>query len=241
METNIELSIEQEVKAIRQRYERRKNLPEKSLYSPLRASQYMYQQEIERGLINWINECGIAPVAEKRLLEIGCGDGTNLLELIKLGFEPENLVGNELLEERCQRSIHLLPAATQILTGDASSLELDESSFDIVLQYTVFTSILDRDFQQRLANRVWSLVKPGGGVLWFDFVFDNPNNTDVKGVPIRRIHELFPDSEIKTWRLALAPPIARLVTRIHPSLYNMFNLTPLLRTHLLCWIKKIGS
>ncbi len=36
----------------------------------------------------------------------------------------------------------------------------------------------------------------------------------------------------------LAPPLRRLVAPIHPSLYMLFNLTPLLRTHVLCWAAK---
>ena len=227
-----------EVEAIRQRYARRDRLREKSLSSPLRASQYMFVQELERAYINIINKSGLAPVEDTRLLEIGCGEGANLLQFIQLGFQPQNLVGNELLEERASKARLLLPAATQILVGDASTLDLEENSFDIVLQATVFTSILDASFQEKLADRMWSLVKPGGGVLWFDFVFDNPNNPDVKGVPVRRIRELFPHGEIKMRRIILAPPISRTVTKLHPYCYTLFNIVPWFRTHIICWIKK---
>ena len=30
---------------------------------------------------------------------------------------------------------------------------------------------------------MWAAVKPGGGVLWYDFTVDNPRNADVRGVP----------------------------------------------------------
>lgn len=227
-----------ELEEIRQRYDRRREIPESSLYDPLNADRYMAYQEKRRTFIRWIKCSGLTPVRDKRLLEIGCGSGDNLLQFLTLGFQPENLVGNELLEERAFNARHLLPAATQILIGDASTVDLEEESFDIVLQATVFTSILDDSFQQKLANHMWSMVKPGGGILWFDFVFNNPNNPDVRGVPIRRICELFPQGNIKTWKLILAPPISRRVTKIHPNLYILLNLMPFLRTHVLCWIQK---
>ena len=40
------------------------------------------------------------------------------------------------------------------------------------------------------------------------------------------------------WDAYLAPPIARVVSRWHPSLYTLFNTLPLLRTHVLAWLAK---
>ena len=125
-----------------------------------------------------------------------------------------------------------------MLVGDASQLDLGDASFDVVLQSTVFSSILDAAFQQRLADRMWALVKPAGGVLWYDFIYNNPRNPDVRGVPLGRIRELFPQGRLRAWRVTLAPPISRLVTRIHPSLYSVLNAVPWLRTHVLCWVGK---
>jgi hypothetical protein len=32
--------------------------------------------------------------------------------------------------------------------------------------------------------------------------------------------------------------LSRMVTKIHPGLYTLFNVLPVLRTHVLCWISK---
>jgi len=221
------------------RYERRKNLDETLLYSPLSPWVYMTLQEKERAIIRWINKSGIMPVNEKRVLEIGCGSGSNLLRLLCLGFKAQNLVGNDLLAERVESARLRLSSNVMILQGEASSLEIAEGSFDIVIQELVFSSILDDAFQEKLAIRMWSFVKPGGGVLWYDFIYDNPRNPDVRGVPQDRIRQLFPDGEITCWRLTLAPPVSRIVTKIHPVMYSICNLFPFLRTHRLCWIKKM--
>ncbi len=222
---------------IRERYDRRKNLPP-SLYDPLGSYNAMVEAEKKFALIRWINSFNLAPVCEKRVLEVGCGNGPNLLQLILLGFRPENLVGIELLEERGLQAVHRLPAATKILVGDASEIDLGEERFDVVCQSTVFTSILDDDFQQNLARRMWLSAAGGGGVLWYDYVYDNPWNPDVRGVPISRIRQLFPHGRLKVWRLTLAPPIGRLVSKVSPRLYTVFNAFPFLRTHVLCWIQK---
>jgi len=75
-------------------------------------------------------------------------------------------------------------------------------------------------------------------VIWYDFIFDNPRNPDVRGIPLGRIKQLFPEASIKTWRVTLAPPISRVVTRLHPACYAVFCAVRPFRTHLLCWIRK---
>ncbi len=227
-----------ELSAVAQRYDRRKAEVGADRYDPTNSAVSMAHQERERALIRWVQTSGLTPVRDKTLLEVGCGSGSNLLQLILLGFRPANLLGNELLEERAAQARERLPGATRIAVGDASSLDLGTERFDVVFQSTVFSSILDGEFQSRLARRMWALTKPGGQVLWYDFTYDNPRNPDVRGVPVARIRALFPEGTLSVRRLTLAPPIARPLARIHPSLYTLANLLPLLRTHVLCSIRK---
>jgi SAM-dependent methyltransferase len=198
----------------------------------------MPDQERTRALIAWVNECSISPLERRTVLEIGCGTGVNLLQFLSFGFPPENLVGNELLEDRIAVARKRLPAALALHSGDAVGLRLPPESFDIVFQSTVFTSVLDPTFKRSLAEKMWSLARPGGGVLWYDFMFNNPRNPDVRGIPRAEIDNLFPVRAAWVRRITLAPPIARAVTRLHPSLYTLVNLVPWLRTHCLCWIPK---
>lgn len=196
-------------------------------------------QEKERALIRWLQECDLAPPDEKRVLDLGCGGGGDLRTLIQLGFDPAQLTGCELLPERAAAARHRLPKAVRIEEGDAlEEVHFEPESFDIVLQSMMFTSLLEEPLRERLAAKMWDLVRPGGGVLWFDFVYDNPRNPGVTGIPVSEVHSLFPEGEFRTWRVVLAPPIARRVTRFHPKLYGVLNTVPFLRTHVLCWITK---
>ncbi len=77
-------------------------------------------------------------------------------------------------------------------------------SLDIVLVSTVFSSLLDDAYQQRLADAMWRWLKPGGAVLWYDFTVDNPRNADVRGVPLRRVRALFPQALMRHRRVTLA-------------------------------------
>ena len=225
-----------ELDDIVERYTRRKALS--GLYSAFNADVVLRRQEWQRSLIALLKEVRIADLSHVSVLEVGCGTGGNLLEFIQLGANPERIVGNELLPERVEAARRRLPAAVRIHPGDASALALDDASFDIVYASVVFSSILDDGLQEKLAKTMWRLLRPGGGVLWYDFTFNNPNNPDVRAVPMSRVKALFPDGIVHAKKITLAPPIARRVVRVHPVLYSVLNLCPLLRTHLLCYLQK---
>jgi SAM-dependent methyltransferase len=198
-------------------------------------------QERQRAMLRLFVRLGWHDLSARRVLEVGCGTGGNLLELLRIGFAPRNLVGIELLPDRFAQAMQTLPSGVTLMQGDASLVKLPDASEDIVLQSTVFSSLLDAPFQWRLAQTMWRWVRPGGGVLWYDFTVDNPRNADVRGVPVARIRELFPGGRVRHQRITLAPPLARRVCAWHPSLYPVFNVLPLLRTHVLAWIEKPGA
>ena len=232
---NAELDPGHEPDAVADRYARR---AASDRYSLLKPDVWQTLHERQRAMLALFARLGWNDLSTRRLLEVGCGGGANLLELLRLGFAPEHLCGAELLPERHAQARRVLPAAVALHAGDALLLDLPAGSQDAVFVSTVFSSLLDDAFQQRLADAMWRWTKPGGGVLWYDFTVDNPRNPDVRGVPLTRVCALFPHGEVQARRITLAPPIARAVTRVHPALYTLFNLLPPLRTHVLVWIAK---
>jgi SAM-dependent methyltransferase len=231
-------SPDPEAVAVAERYARRNDAVR---YSLLNANVWQSVQERQRAMLRLFARLGWHDLSMRRVLEVGCGSGSNLLELLRVGFAPRNLAGIELLPDRFAQAMQALPSGVTLMQGDASLVKLPDESEDIVLQSTVFSSLLDAPFQWRLAQTMWRWVRPGGGVLWYDFTVDNPRNPDVRGVPVSRIRELFPAGRVQYQRVTLAPPIARRVCALHPSLYPVFNALPLLRTHVLAWIEKPPS
>jgi len=225
-----------ETAAVRARYARR--APADERYRLTNPAALMAMQERQRAMLALFARRGFADLGALRLIEVGSGGGGNLLELLQLGFHPEHLAGIELLPERHAAARARLPEAVRLVCGDASAEPVAPGSVDVVLVSTVFSSLLDDAFQQRLAAVIWQWLGPGGGVLWYDFTVDNPRNPDVRGVPLARIRALFPQARLEHRRVTLAPPIARAVCRIHPSMYPLANVLPMLRTHALCWLGK---
>lgn len=225
-----------EPQAVRERYARRAQHDPR--YSLLNPAALWPMQERQRAMLALFRRLGWHDLSGLRLHEVGSGTGSNLVELIQLGFSPALLSGVELLPERHTRARERLPETVVLQQGDALEFCPIPGSVDIVLQSTVFSSLLDDGFQRRLAAAMWAAARPGGGVLWYDFIVDNPRNRDVRGVPVSRLRSLFPQARVSVQRLTLAPPVARAVMRVHPALYTLFNTLPPLRTHVLCWLAK---
>jgi SAM-dependent methyltransferase len=221
--------------AMAARYARR-IAPER--YSFLQPDVWQAVQERQRAMLGFFKRAGWTTLADKPAVEVGCGAGGNLQELLRLGFVPERLTGIELLPERAAHARHVLPAALHLIEGDARQAEIAPGSQDLVLHSTVFSSLLDAATRTALAAAMWRWLAPGGAVLWYDFTVDNPRNPDVRGVPLDEVRALFPQARISARRVTLAPPLARAVCRLSPSLYPLLNAVPLLRTHVLAWIEK---
>ena len=219
-----------ELDQIAQRYARR---DAGDRYSLLRPEVWQMWQERQRALLRLLALRPGLP-ADWRATEVGCGAGGNLLDLLRLGLLPAHLTGIELLPERLTAARAALPEGVRLLVGDAAIADVPPGSQDLVLQSTVFSSILDDGLQQRVADAMWAWLKPGGAVVWYDFTVNNPRNPDVRGVPLARVRELFPQGRLTARRVTLAPPLARAL----PGAYALFNLIPWLRTHRLVLIEK---
>lgn len=171
---------------------------------------------------------------DKKVLEIGAGFGKNLLWFNYIGIPKENLFANEPDETRLLELRKILPEKN-IYAGNAETLR-SETKFDIILQSTVFTSVLNESTKQTIAQKMMESLNRDGIILWYDFKYNSPGNKQVKGIKRNEIKLLFHTaSEINFFNTTLLPPLARKLG----SWYNLLNfLFPFLRTHIVAVIKK---
>ncbi len=235
--------LDAEAAAVRRRYDRREGgTGPNSIYHPLRLDRILVRYSKERLIAKRLRRDWLVNSFDARVLEVGCGQGANLSLFVSFGFEPRNLVGVELLDERARRARELLPPEVAIHTGDATRAGFEPASFDIIIQSTVFSSILAPDVRAEVARQMWDWLKPGGNILWYDLAVDNPKNPDVVGISRQEIQELFPRASFEFHRVTLAPPIGRLVIGIGGWLYQLLDSVPFLRSHTLAWgVKSAGG
>jgi ubiquinone/menaquinone biosynthesis C-methylase UbiE len=208
------------------------------LYSRFNPAYLFEMQQREQRILALLARYGYVSLSTQRILEIGCGHGEMLRDFIKWGARPENLFGIELLRERKAEAVKLCPKEVNIYEGSAAGLQFDEESFDIVVQSTVFTSVLDSGMKTALASEMCRVLKSDGLILWYDYHMDNPRNVDVKGVKKREIHSLFPNCQVTLERITLAPPLARRIAPLSWLLCYALSKFPPFCSHYLGAIRK---
>jgi SAM-dependent methyltransferase len=228
-----------ELDRIRVEYARRAQDPDLSeRYSPFRPDVQFTMQTRERALLRLLLREGYHPLGQRDLLEVGCGGGGVLLDLIRWGAVPARLHGCDLLSDRIDSARQRLPSSTLLAVADGGALPYPAARFDLVLQFTVLTSVLDGPLRQRIVQEMWRVLRPGGAVLSYDFRFQG-RNPAVRAVHPREMRELFPEGEFIHQRVTLAPPIARRLARFSRLACDLLHVIPWLRTHDLVLVRKM--
>jgi ubiquinone/menaquinone biosynthesis C-methylase UbiE len=222
-----------ESRRIAAEYERRRALSLDDKYALDRTENLFVWQSQERALQRALRHAGLLPFGpSRRILEVGCGAGQWLLGLINLGATPSQLWGVDLSSDRIGRCHVRLPGA-QLHVGDAASLPWPDGTFNIVLQSTVFTSILDDQVRRDVAGEMGRVLADDGVIIWYDFIVNNPRNVQVRGVSGREIRELFPGASIRLSRVTLAPPLSRVLARRSWAIPHVLEQMRVLNTHVL--------
>jgi ubiquinone/menaquinone biosynthesis C-methylase UbiE len=170
------------------------------------------------------------PLADRRILDIGCGDGSVLALFAKWGALPKNLFGVDLVPEHIDTAERKFPGI-QFRLANAEHLDFEANFFDLVLFFKVFTAILDDNMARNVAREAARVLKPSGVVVWYDFRYNNPYNHNVRPMTKDSIHMLFPNFDLKLRTLTLFPPLARRLGRATPVLYPILSGLPWLTTH----------
>jgi ubiquinone/menaquinone biosynthesis C-methylase UbiE len=227
-----------ELNRIRAEYARRSRDPRlQGRYSLARPDVLFTMQLRERAILQMLSQAGFAPLSRFDVLELGCGDGGVLLDLLRWGADPSRLNGCDLLPDRTGQARLRLPAATSLAVADGGALPYPAARFDLVVSFTVFTSVLDEELRGRIAREMWRVVPVGGAILWYDFRFQGRNSA-VRAIHPREVRMLFPRGIFSHRRVTLAPPITRrLAARVWLGCEALARL-PWLRTHDLILIRK---
>jgi ubiquinone/menaquinone biosynthesis C-methylase UbiE len=228
-----------EADRILEEHRRREREVPAGFYDLDRPANLFLRQGQERALRDALERSGLLPLSGRRLLEVGCGSGNWLEILERFGARREGLAGIDLDPGRAAACAARLPGA-DIRSGDASVLPWQSGSFDVVLQSTVFSSILDPEMRRAVAFEMLRVLAPGGAILWYDFFVDNPANPNVRGVRRREIEALFPGCRIDPRRATLAPPIARRVVPVSWTLATVLESLRVFDTHYLVLIRRHG-
>ena len=178
-------------------------------YAPFNIANLMSVQQRERLVASMLGREGLSDLRGMEILDVGCGSGGLFLRLMSWGVDARSLHGIDLQRDRVKSAQGIHPDLN-VVEGNADSLPWGDRRFDVVTQFTTFTSILDDGVRRRAAQEIDRVLKPGGRVLWYDF-WINPTNPRTRPLRAKEVKRLFSGYRAQLRRVTLAPPIARIV------------------------------
>jgi ubiquinone/menaquinone biosynthesis C-methylase UbiE len=223
---------------LRAEYARReKALSESDRYSLFNPAYMFVIQQRKRQVLRLLKRYGFDQMGGKRILEVGCGEGGVLLEYLSFGADSKKIYGIDLLEAHASRAKNRL-ANANIFCADGQELPFSNDSFDLVVQYTAFSSLLDSHIKQQLSEEMLRVTRSDNGlILWYDF-WINPRNPQTHGIRRGEIRRLFPNCNLEFQSATLAPPLCRRLVPISWILCEVLEKMRFLNTHHLVAIQR---
>jgi ubiquinone/menaquinone biosynthesis C-methylase UbiE len=227
-----------DITRLRREYEdRKRRFAHSDVYSWFNTANLFNIQQRQRDLLAALKNEGLNDLSSLRILEMGCGGGGVLTEILSFGATPSNLYGVDLLSDRLCHAHQSLPVS-HFANANGQDLPFPAQSFDLVMQFTALSSILDPDLRQRICADMLRVLKPGGMILWYDFWL-NPTNHQTHGIRPAEIRQLFPDCRFHFQRITLAPPIARRLVPVSWLLCAFLEKLKIFNTHYLVAIRPV--
>lgn len=194
-------------------------------WHPLSPLSIAYRHCLERALRPVL--CSLPELSEMDVLDVGCGIGQHLRWFVEQGANVRRLHGVDVLKSRVERSLASNPALDVQLAA-ADHLPFAASSFDLVTQFTAFSS-MKRSTRKDAVGEITRVARPGSTMIWFDVKRPNPTFPD--GVPLADVEGLFAGWDVVTARSLCS----RLLPRVAGSALAsaLVEAVPIARTNLL--------
>lgn len=224
-------NVDDELERARRVYEALADNPAySSLYEPLRPANLFTTQERMWILAELLRRSGVSTLAGLDILDVGCGGGGELRRLTTLGASPDRIAGIDLMPYRVEVARRILPMA-RIETGSAHEMPFPDSSFDIVSQFVVFSSVVDPQVRRAIAAEMLRVLRPGGLILWWDIRKVRPT-PDIVPIPMSEIRALFPGCSIRARSTTLGWKAVRIVAPRSRAAAHLLQRLPFLCSHL---------
>ncbi|MFN8575356.1 MAG: methyltransferase domain-containing protein [Candidatus Sericytochromatia bacterium] len=224
-----------ELDRLKQVYIDRKNL--KISYNPVLPENYYLLNSREKMFIISLLKYFGTNFENLKVLDLGFGSGIDIFTLIKSGFNIKNIYGVEVIEERFNNLKNIIPNANLKLNS-GFNIPFESENFDLVIQSTVFSSILDKNSRKLLSNEILRVLKPNGKIFFYDLKFNNPWNKNVIKIDKNELKYLFENCKIKSNSLTLNPVIVREIAKNSIIICEILEKIPILCSHYYSIIEK---
>ncbi|MDR9500159.1 MAG: class I SAM-dependent methyltransferase [Desulfurivibrionaceae bacterium] len=132
----------------------------------------------DQSLMDFIENCGLAPC---RVLDIGCGTGSNLIWLASRNFQATGYDLSALAIKTARQKAAASGADCTFVQGDFLADELAANSFDFVFDRGCFHHFRDPDSRLAFAAKVAHVLSEEG--IWLSLIGNRDDTREGPGPP----------------------------------------------------------
>ena len=209
------------------------------LYSPFAPSALLTIQDREWIIADLMRRSGIWSLAEMDILDVGCGSGGELRRMATYGADPTRMAGLDLMESRVEEARKIMPGA-RFEVGSAHEMPFPDASFDLVTQFVLFSSVVNRELRGAIAAEMVRVLRPEGRIIWYDIKSMKPNPNLVP-IDLKELRELFPGCTITVRKATLGWWPSHFMARRSRVLSILLTKLPRMRSHYVALIRKEGA
>ncbi len=208
-------------------YKERENINSK--YNPVLPENYYLINSREKVFIKSLYKYFGTDFSHLKVLDLGFGSGIDIFTLIKSGFKIENISGVEVIEERFNKMQISIPNLN-LKFNSGFNIPFENENFDLIVQSTVFSSILNSDSRKQLSDEMIRVLKPQGKIFFYDLKYNNPWNKNIIKIDKKEIMRLF-DKNFKSHSVTLNPIVVRKIAKYSIILCEILEKCPLFCSH----------
>jgi len=197
-------------------------------------------ESVKKSLLGVLTKHGLTELDRLKVLDVGCGGGQILTYLVGFGSNEDLLYGVDLIEERLKEAKAKLVGG-HFQCADASSLPYRDHSFDLVMQFTMLSSVLNGALRKKIAGEIMRVLKPGGTIVSFDTRYWNPQNPNTRPVREWELRSYFAPCRVQGYPILLIPQVARVLAPLSVGLCRLLERVPMFRSHYLAVIQTNAS
>ena len=206
------------------------------MYSPFGPSNLFTIQSREWIIADLLRRSELWSLADLDILDVGCGSGGELRRMTTMGADPTRCVGIDLMPARIEEARRILPAA-RFEVGSAHQLPFADASFDLVSQFTVFSSVVHHPMRAAIAREMVRVLRPDGRIIWYDM----RSTANLIPIDLAEMKSLFPGCSMTVRSATLGWWLSHFLAPKSRVAAILMEKLPPTRSHYIALIRKAGA